>query len=67
VSKRIFSLFRRPAKSDEMSTVQRRIYETAVRQIRARRLIWGEMPGGTAPYDRPENATRRVSLPKRAA
>lgn len=63
----IFSFFRRPIKPDPMSVAERRIYEGAVRQIRARRLIWGEMPGAIAPWDRAENASRRGGVPRRAA
>jgi hypothetical protein len=67
MTERIVSLLGLRRKPDEMSEAQRRIYEGAVRQLRARRLIWGEHPEATAPYDRPENASRRVSIPRRVA
>ena len=63
----ILNLLRPRRKPDEMSEPQRRVYEAAVRQIRARRLMWGEHPEATAPWDRIENASRRVSIQRRVA
>ncbi len=64
----ILSLLGRKRKpAGQPTSAEVRVYEAAVRQVLARRELWGEMPQQTAPYDRPENATRRVSLPRRAA
>lgn len=60
----ILNLLRPKRKADEMSPAQRRVYETAVRQIQARRLMWGEHPEATAPWDREET---KGKSPRRAA
>jgi hypothetical protein len=51
---RIFALFKRPSKPDEMSAAQRRIYEYGVRQIHGRREKWGPFPQAEAPFYRAE-------------
>lgn len=67
MTEKILSLFRGRRKPDEMSPAQRRVYEGAVRQVRARRFLGLAFPRAVAPFDRPENETRRVSLPRRVA
>lgn len=48
-------------------TTEARVYAYAVRQVLARRAKYGAHPEATAPWHRPENADRRVSLRRSAA
>lgn len=63
----IFLLFSRRRKASPPETAADRVYRYALTQVLGRRAKYGTHPQQAAPWDRPENAERRVSLRRRVA